>query len=417
MDFGMLPPEINSARIYAGPGAGPMLAAAVAWNGLAAELDWAATSYGALVSGLTAGPWLGAASVAMAAAAAPFVGWMSTAAGQAAQAAVQAQAAAAAYEAAWAASVPPAVIAANRALMMALVATNFFGQNTAAIAATEAQYVQMWAQDAAAMYGYAGASATAAQLPPFSSPPSIASPGGLANQATAVAQATGVPAATDTQAVLSQLSSAVPAALQGLASPLQSTSAATLPTSGLSGILQSLGLTSLQSITGSPVGTGLSSTGLATASGAWGSAERASHEIIGTQGQITDTQELIHDTQGQLGSMQNRIMGRLNQLGTAGSAGTAGLGEPATISAGVGQATLVGGLSVPQGWAGAVPAIRPVAQVLPVASPIASPEVGEDGWGNPWAQLALASMAGRASMGGAAHQGHRTVMARPPSGG
>ncbi len=38
MDFGAMPPEINSARIYAGPGAGPMLAAAAAWDEPAAEL-------------------------------------------------------------------------------------------------------------------------------------------------------------------------------------------------------------------------------------------------------------------------------------------------------------------------------------------------------------------------------------------
>ena len=52
-------------------------------------------------------------------------------------------------------TVPPPVIAANRTQLMSLTATNFFGQNTPAIAATEAQYSEMWAQDAAAMYGYA----------------------------------------------------------------------------------------------------------------------------------------------------------------------------------------------------------------------------------------------------------------------
>ena len=52
-------------------------------------------------------------------------------------------------------TVPPPVIAANRAQLMALIATNFFGQNTPAIAATEAHYSEMWVQDATAMYGYA----------------------------------------------------------------------------------------------------------------------------------------------------------------------------------------------------------------------------------------------------------------------
>ena len=33
MDFAFLPPEINSGRMYDGPGSGPMLAAAAAWDG------------------------------------------------------------------------------------------------------------------------------------------------------------------------------------------------------------------------------------------------------------------------------------------------------------------------------------------------------------------------------------------------
>ncbi len=37
MDFGALPPEINSGRMYCGPGSGPMLAAAAAWDGVELE--------------------------------------------------------------------------------------------------------------------------------------------------------------------------------------------------------------------------------------------------------------------------------------------------------------------------------------------------------------------------------------------
>ncbi|HWF70805.1 MAG TPA: PPE family protein, partial [Mycobacterium sp.] len=59
MDFATLPPEVNSGRMYAGPGSGPMLAAATAWNGLAAELQSTATSYGSVISELSGGPWLG----------------------------------------------------------------------------------------------------------------------------------------------------------------------------------------------------------------------------------------------------------------------------------------------------------------------------------------------------------------------
>ncbi len=139
MDFAALPPEVNSGRMYAGPGAGPMLAAAAAWDGLAADLHSTAASYSSVISGLTGGPWIGPTSTSMAAAAAPYVTWMSATATQAEQTASQARAAASAYEAAFGMTVPPPVIAANRAQLAALIATNILGQNTPAIMATEAQ--------------------------------------------------------------------------------------------------------------------------------------------------------------------------------------------------------------------------------------------------------------------------------------
>ena len=114
----------------------------------------------------------------MAAAAAPYLDWMTRTAAQAEQTATQGKAAAAAYEAAFAMTVPPAVIAANRTQLMALIASNVFGQNTAAIAATETAYAEMWAQDAAAMYGYAGSSAAATTLTPFTTPPPTTNPAG-----------------------------------------------------------------------------------------------------------------------------------------------------------------------------------------------------------------------------------------------
>ncbi len=151
MDYGAFPPEFNSARMYAGPGPESMLAAGAAWNGLAAELRSVAMSYESVITGLGA-EWLGPSSTAMETAAAPYVLWLNATAGQAELTAAQAQAAAGAYEAAFAMTVPPALIAENRTELMTLVATNLLGQNTSAIEATEAQYGEMWAQDAAAMY-------------------------------------------------------------------------------------------------------------------------------------------------------------------------------------------------------------------------------------------------------------------------
>ncbi|OBG25418.1 PPE family protein [Mycobacterium sp. E3198] len=190
MDFAILPPEINSARMYTGPGSGSLMAAAGGWDSLAAELTTTADTYQSVVSGLSTLNWRGPAAESMTATAAPYIGWLYTTAEQTKQTAMQARAAAAAFEQAFAMTVPPPVIAANRAQLASLIATNFFGQNTAAIAATEAQYTEMWAQDAAAMYGYSSASAAAAALAPFVQPNQTTNPAGAAAQADAVARAT-----------------------------------------------------------------------------------------------------------------------------------------------------------------------------------------------------------------------------------
>jgi PPE-repeat protein len=370
-----------------------MLAAAAAWDGLATELHSAAASYGSVISGLTAGPWLGPASAAMAGAAGPYVAWMRSTAIQAEQTAAQAKAAAAAYEVAFAAMVPPPVIAANRALLQALVATNLFGQNTAAIAATETLYAEMWAQDAAAMYGYAGASASAATLTPFTPAPQSSNPGGLGDQAAALTQATTTSAATNTPAVLSQLTSAVPTTLSGLASPTTSTLAAASPLSGIFGILQDLGLISPSTIL-EPSALGLGSGELTTASGAWADAAQDNQEIKIAAAQEIDSSRILFADR--ITGLESRIMNRFDQLGAVGSVGTAGLG----------QAGLVGALSVPPGWAAAAPEIRLAALTLPATSLGAAPEVFAGSPGSLFSEMTLANMASRA-IGGNPTPGRR----------
>jgi PPE-repeat protein len=222
LDFAALPPEINSGRMYAGPGAESIMVAAAAWDGLAAELTSAASGYHSIITELTSGPWVGPSSAQMVAAVVPYVGWLTTAGAQAEESANQARAAAAAFEAAFAMTVPPYVVAANRVLLAALVATNFFGQNTPAIMATEAEYIEFWAQDAAAMYGYAGASAAATAFAPYQSPSNTTTPEGLFNQAVAVAESVAQPAGNSGQtaaATSSQLTQAatIPQLLQQLA--------------------------------------------------------------------------------------------------------------------------------------------------------------------------------------------------------
>ena len=237
LDFGALPPEVNSARIYAGPGSGSLMTAASAWSGLAAELNAAALGYDKVITALNSEEWLGPASASMAQAVQPYITWMTTTAALAEQAATQAREAAAAYETALVGSVPPPLIAANRAQVMQLLQTNVLGQNTPLIAQLEAQYSQMWAQDATAMYSYAGQSATSAKVTPFAASPQIANPAAQTTQGAAVTNATTSTAAGSAQSTLSQVVSSTPTALQNLAAPTTTASTVSNPVSQISNLL------------------------------------------------------------------------------------------------------------------------------------------------------------------------------------
>lgn len=165
MSFSVLPPEINSLRMFSGAGSGPMVAAAAAWSGLSEELGVAAEAFASVTSGLVEQAWQGPASVAMAAAASPYAGWLGAAAARAAGAAGQASVVAGVFEAARAAMVHPLAVAANRDVFVRLVLSNVFGQNAPAIAAAEGVHAEFWAADIAAMVGYhGGASAAVAQM-------------------------------------------------------------------------------------------------------------------------------------------------------------------------------------------------------------------------------------------------------------
>jgi PPE-repeat protein len=151
--------------MFAGAGPAPMLTTAATWDGLATELGLAASLFDSVIAQLATESWQGPAAAAMAGAAAPYAGWLIIAAARAGCAAAQAKAAVTAFGAARAASVHPAMVAANRTRLVSLVASNLLGQNTPAIATAEAQYDHMWAQDVAALVGYHGrASAVAVQL-------------------------------------------------------------------------------------------------------------------------------------------------------------------------------------------------------------------------------------------------------------
>ncbi len=442
MDFGALPPEINSARMYAGPGPGSMLAAAAAWNGLAGELHSTAASYGSVISELTSGSWVGPSSTAMEAAAAPYVTWMSATAGQAELAAAQAQAAAGAYETALTMTVPLPVIEANRTQLASLVATNILGQNTQAIATTEAQYGEMWAQDAAAMYGYAANSATAtAKVTPFTAAPQTTNPAGLAAQSAAASTSTG----TGAQSTLSQLMSTIQTALQSLGSPSSSTS-------GLSGILSGL------------LGGGSSAASSTTTSGLGGLTSLSSDFSWGgvLQGVVTSYATMpgwfaMMTVNAFMGMSMGPLMGTPMQIGfsnanqaaqaaaqAAGAAGAGGgaaaqgalgsgfaggLGGSAGLGglAGMGKAASVGALAVPQSWGWAATP-RALLGDVPLASALPGVNLGATGGLPMAAGLPLmmgglpgaAGVAAAAGVGGAVaskYQPRLNVVARSPEAG
>jgi PPE-repeat protein len=407
MDYGAFPPEVNSARMYAGPGAGSMLAAAGAWDGLAADLHSTAAAAGSVVTGLAGQSWRGAASTSMAAAVAPYLTWMSATATQLEQVANQARAAAAAYEAAFAMTVPPAMIAANRAQLMALIATNFLGQNTPAIMATEAHYGEMWAQDAAAMYGYAASSAAASTLAPLTPPKSTTNPAGLTGQSAAAAQAAGTAASSHAQTVTSTSLSAVPSTLQGLSQPTQS--------SGLSALLTGNGAALTSSTASGATGplTALSSLAGSAGSGVGKSAGTGASSGLGALDSLVDIGSSSSSGVADLGSDAAGLGSNGAGLGASAgglSAGFPGVGlnfpaadslfasggmgpfggvgglglapalggsmpmghlgfGPVGTAATMGQASSVGALSVPQSWTEVGPAAGAVSPPSAMAVP------------------------------------------------
>lgn len=402
LDFGALPPEVNSARIYAGPGSGSLMTAASSWNALAAELNSAALSYEKLITALNSEEWLGPASSAMAAAVQPYVTWMTTTAAQAEEAATQAQAAAAAYETALAASVPPPLIAANRAETQQLISTNVLGQNTPAITQLEAQYGQMWAQDASAMYSYAGQSATATKVTQFTAAPKISNDTAPATQSAAVTSATTNSTATNTSKILQSMSQ--PAANTIKASNL--TQQATQdPASSIWYLL-----TGQSTI---PTNLGAALNGYSPWASFFYNTEGLPYFSVG----MGNFGVQMAKTLGMIGGAAPAAAKALPGLGGLGGllGGGAAAAHPA---AAIGGAASIGGkLSVPVAWTGgpAVPAMTHTA--IPVSAISAAPE-GAGGPGNLLGGMPLAGMGTGTHAGAGPRYGFRpTVMARPPFAG
>ncbi|OSC28854.1 hypothetical protein B8W69_10835 [Mycobacterium vulneris] len=393
IDFGALPPEINSLRMYAGPGPLSLTAAAVAWDGLAAELHAASSCYRTVIAGLTTQRWMGPSSLAMASAFAPYMAWTAGAAARAAESAGQARLAVEVYEAAFAMTVPPPAVAANRSQLAVLVATNFFGQNAAAIAATEVEYGEMWAQDAAAMYEYAAGSAAACSVTEFNPAPHVTNESGMAQQA-AVAKATGI--STGQQAGLKGLVESIPSTLQAFSTPTGVGSTSVLGDAA-SGVFDSGSISNLSNI-----------------AGIWMMAAPTPLYAMASVLGIAQSGQSMGLAAGSVGA----------DLGAAAAAGAAEAASGATalggsgsgVLASMGSASALGPLAVPPAWTSVIPP-------SPLGGVLSSLPNGAAGGVSAAPPSMLGGVPLRAATNGAgATPGPRyglipTVMAQPPAAG
>lgn len=415
MGFEMFTPEVNSTLMYAGPGPSSMASAAAAWDGLAADLYASAESYQSVVLGLAAS-WLGPASVAMMAAIAPFVTWLNTTAILAEQAGAVLKAAIAAFEAAYLATVPPGVVFANRALLALLIATNFFGQNFPAIAATEAHYMLMWAQDGLVMNTYAAAAAQlTSSISPFDTPSSATNPLAAAEGAIeTVASSIG----SSVTSMLSGLTTSFPAMLAQLSSAS--------PLSGLSGLFSEAGLSAfLTSTVAGAVEGVLAPAGVASAISE-GSVPAYFVSYVGLSGVkmlISLTRSLASATGSQ--TDMNLLVSQINDMVNAklqpAVRGLAGqfVSMNRAVLASFGKANTIGRLSVPEGWnpVGA----QTVSRAMPVlpATSVASPAVNAESspMSNPFTQALMSSLSGRGVAEQGAPKGNIKGVTRVPAGG
>jgi PPE-repeat protein len=349
----------------------------------------------------------------------PYIDWLTSTGAQAEETANQARAAVAAYEAAFTMTVPPPVIAANRALLAALVATNFFGQNTPAIMMTEALYAEMWAQDAAAMYGYAGASQVASQVTPFVQPPQTANPDGTSSQADAVAKAAATPASqaatvaqnavssaptTTAQTTAQTAATALPAATDpntfiGWLEQLYQNTAATFPSGGWG-----LGLTggasgnlnTMRQVLQAYFAVGLGNFGFG----------------MGQQ-LITPAQATALFNPGAAGALAPALPPLGGTAGVSGAPFTA-----SSVSAQMGEASTLGRLSVPAGWQGASPAVVEEAKLVSAARSVGPQSNGMLNGVPMSGNAGLGAGAGRRGSGYVVKYGIRhSVMTKPPAGG
>jgi PPE-repeat protein len=334
MEFTALPPEVTSALIHSGPGAESLIQASGAWQRLGTSLEESAGINAATLSSL-ADAWHGPSAAAMTKAVEPYLNWLRTTAQQCQQMAVAVQDAIGAFNSARSSVVPVASVSANRTRLTQLLATNRFGINLPAIAETEDEYLDMWANNSGAMSRYEAASAQATTLPKFSSPLAITNPAGTAAQASvtsAAATSTTTSSTTSAASLLADITSFDPnSGWFGLANTYANQFISSgFPINLLSYAAQNTSAQALQTV-GGDIGTGLSEGQSALGAGA-------------------------------------------GALGGAGAFGAAGLSAEPTAAIGIGVS--MGKLTAPPAVVGLLPASQAPVQLASAATPITASDSG-----------------------------------------
>jgi PPE-repeat protein len=349
MDFGTLPPEITAALIHSGPGAGSWIEASGVWQQLAIELEDSLPGYGSVLSSLT-DAWSGPSSAAMVQAVEPYLSWVRTTAQQCGQVAASAAAAAAAFNSAVATVVHPTYVSANRVRLAKLLATNWFGTNLGAIAATEDEYGAMWANNSAAMYRYQAASAQVFELSQFSLPPAIVNPAAAAAQAGAVpTAAASTPAASLLQSIFAPNTNATGTGLAGLLNLFSGSAQSSFGSLLNSNILNPAILTSTVPGSGFPI------------------------NLLSYLAQSSSAQSL-QSVGGELGQGLSQGASALGATANDMAGAVRGVGSAPTAAVGVGVS--LGKLTAPPATVGLLTASQAPVQLASAASPLAAGEPG-----------------------------------------
>jgi PPE-repeat protein len=282
------------------------------------------------------------------------------------------------------------------------------GQNSGIIAQLQALYAEMWAQDANALYTYAGQMATITKTTPFQNAPQVASQDAPAKLTASTAAATANSSAGNAQNTVSK-------ALTTLSAPTTAAAPAvkgiTDPTNGFLSEIWFL----LTGQTLFPSNLGALINGYAPYAGFFYNTEGLPYFSVGMANSFVQVSKAAGILGGAAPAAAKAATGAAQGLGGLGAALGGGAGP---VAAGLGGGAHVAGLSVPASWPGAVaPSVAKPISAVPVSEVITAPE--SSGAGNLVGGVPAAGVggAGRGAGAGPRYGFKPTVMARPLSAG